>query len=44
MSATTIFFVGFGVSTLCFLGLYFTITEISRLGRGSEVRARVGKR
>lgn len=39
-----IFLVGLGVSTLCLFGLYFTISEISRLGRESDQRARGRKR
>lgn len=44
MSGMAIFFVGLGVSALCLFGLYFTITDISRLGRESDERARVGRR
>jgi len=40
MSGMAIFFVGLGVSALCLFGLYFTITDISRLGRESDARAR----
>ncbi len=40
MSGMAIFFVGLGVSALCLFGLYFTITETSRLGRESDARAR----
>ncbi|MDP1572120.1 MAG: hypothetical protein Q8L86_19155 [Vicinamibacterales bacterium] len=35
-----IFLVGLGVSTLCLFGLYFTIAEMSRLGRNSDGRPR----
>lgn len=38
MSAMAIFLVGLAVSTLCLFGLYFTIAEISRLGRDSDAR------
>lgn len=44
MSAMGIFLVGLGVSTLYLFGLYFTIAEISRLGRESDVRGRSHKR
>jgi hypothetical protein len=36
MSVMAIFLVGLGVSALCLFGLYFTITEVSRLGRESD--------
>ncbi len=44
MSAMGIFLVGLFVSTLCFLGLYFTMTELSRVGRKPDGRARSGRR
>lgn len=44
MSGMGIFLVGLGVSTLCLFGLYFTMTEISRLGRESDERARGQRR
>ena len=44
MSGMAIFLVGVGVSTLCLFGLYFTVAEISRLGRESDARARTLKR
>jgi hypothetical protein len=44
MSALGIFLVGLFVSTLCLFGIYFTITELSRLGRESDDRARAGRR
>ena len=44
MSATGIFLVGLVVSLLCLFGLYFTIAEISRLGRDSDARVRALKR
>ena len=44
MSALGIFLVGLFVSTLCLFGIYFTITELSRLGRKSDDRARAGQR
>lgn len=44
MSAMGIFLVGLFVSALCLFGLYFTITEVSRLGRESGRRARAGQR
>ena len=40
MSGMAIFFIGLGVSALCLLGLYFTVADISRLGRESDARAR----
>ena len=40
MSAMAILVVGVGVSTLCLFGLYFTISEMSRLGRESDDRVR----
>ena len=43
MSALGIFLVGLFVSTLCLFGIYFTITELSRLGRESDGRARAGR-
>ena len=44
MSGMPIFLVGLGVSALCLFGLYFTITDISRLGRESDERARLDRR
>lgn len=39
MSGMGIFLVGLSVSALCVFGLYFSIAELSRLGRESDVRA-----
>jgi len=44
MSAMAIFLVGFFVSTLCLFGIYFTITELSRLGHESDRRAGASRR
>jgi len=44
MSGMAIFFVGLGVSALCLFGLYFTVAEISGLGRESDGRARTHRR
>lgn len=40
MSAMAIFFVGLFVTALCLFGLYFSIAEINRLGRDSDMRGR----
>lgn len=44
MSAMGIFLVGLFVSTLCSFGLYFTLTELSRVGHASDERARGSRR
>lgn len=39
MSQQGIFYIGVGISLLCALGLFFTITEMRRLGREADNRA-----